>query len=76
MNMTLWNSPEETFGYIFLGGISLFLHAYAMFFCCAIFDYQDEKSFKEKSTFDILIKDLMRTQFWMLYGFGLIQVND
>ena len=75
MNVTFWNSPPEAFGCIFLGGISISLHGFAMFLCCAIFDYQDEKPSNEKSTFDVLIKDLMFSQFWMLYGLSLIQVR-
>ena len=43
------NSTEESIGYLFLGGISLSLHGYALFLCSAIFDYQDEKPDQEKS---------------------------
>ena len=75
MNITShWNSTEESIGYLFLGGISLSLHGYALFLCAAIFNYQDEKPSHEKSPFDVLIKDLMNSQFWTLYGLGLIQI--
>ena len=75
MNITSHlNSTAESIGYLFLGGISLSLHVYALFLCAAIFDYQDEKPNKEKSPFDALIKDLMRSQFWTVYGTGLIQI--
>ena len=75
MNITSHlNSTEELIGYFFLGGISLSLHGYALFLCAAIFDYQDEKPDQDKSSFDLLIKDLMNSQFWSLYGWGLIQI--
>ena len=49
MNITSHlNITEESIGYLFLGGISLSLHGYALFLCAAIFDYQDEKPNKEK----------------------------
>ena len=71
MNETLqWNTTEEAFGYLFLGGISISLHIYALFLCSAIFDYQDEKPIIDKSPFDALVQDLMRSQFWTLYGLG------
>ena len=75
MNITSHlNITEESIGYLFLGGISLSLHGYALFLCAAIFDYQDEKPDQEKSSFDFLIKDLMNSQFWSLYGWGLIHI--
>ena len=75
MNITSHlNSTEELIGYLFLGGISLSLHGYALFLCAAIFDYQDEKPDQEKSSFDFLIKDLMNSQFWSLYGWVLIHI--
>ena len=75
MNITSHlNSTEELIGYFFLGGISLSLHGYALFLSAAIFDYQDEKPDQEKSTFDFLIKDLMNSQFWSLFGWGLIHI--
>ena len=75
MNVTLhWNTTEEAFGHLFLGGISISLHIYALFLCSAIFDYQDEKTVQDKSSFDILVKDLMRFNYWTLYGTGLFQV--
>ena len=39
-NSTLWNTNEEVFGHFILGGTSLFVHAYAIFICHAISDYQ------------------------------------
>ena len=40
MNSTLWNTYEEALGHFILGGASLFVHAYAIFICYAISDYQ------------------------------------
>ena len=40
MNSTLWNTNEEALGHFILGGTSLFVHAYAIFICYAISDYQ------------------------------------
>ena len=71
MNVTFhWNTTEEALGHLFLGGLSLSLHGYALFLCSAIFDYQDEKPILDKSPFDALVQDLMRSQFWTLYGLG------
>jgi hypothetical protein len=72
MNETLWNSTEEAFGYFLLGALSIFIHAYAMFLCSAISDYQDEKPKHEKSPFDEFIKDLMNFQFFFIFYSGLI----
>ena len=75
MNETLlWNTTEEAFGYLFLGGISISLHIYALFLCSAIFDYQDEKPFQDKSSFDVLVKDLLRSNYWFLFSIGFFQV--
>ena len=73
MNVTLWNSTEEAITYICMGGISIFLHAYGIFLCYAIFDYQMEKPKDEKSPFDVLLKHLMNSQFCVLYYMCLIQ---
>ena len=73
MNVTLWRSTEEAIVYICLGGISIFLHAYGIFLCYAIFDYQMEKPKEEKSPFDVLLKDLMNSQFCLLYYMCLVQ---
>ena len=73
MNETLWNSTEETFGYFLLGAASIFIHAYAMFLCSAISDYQDEKPEHEKNPFDEFITELMNFQFSVLFYSGLIQ---
>ena len=40
MNSTLWKTNEEALGHFILGGTSLFVHAYAIFICYAISDYQ------------------------------------
>ena len=73
MNGTLWNSTEEAFGYFLMGALSLLIHAYAMFLSSAISDYQDEKPRQEKSPFDDFIKELMNSQFFVLFYSGLIQ---
>ena len=73
MNRTLWSSTEEAIGHFFLGGILVGLYSYAIFLCYAVYDYQDEKPPAEKSPLDILMKDLMNAQFYLLYYIGLIQ---
>ena len=73
MNRTLWSSTEEAIGHFFLGGILVGLYSYAIFLCYAVYDYQDEKPPAEKSSLDILMKDLMNAQFYLLYYIGLIQ---
>ena len=46
MNETMWNSTEETlfshqsFVNLLLGGVTLFVHGYAIFISSAIYDYQ------------------------------------
>ena len=41
MNMTMWNSLEETLEVkLLLGVVTLFVHGYAIFICYAIYDYQ------------------------------------
>ena len=73
MNITNWNYTEEVVAYIFLGAISFPIHLYVLFLTSAIFDFQDEKPNDQKTPFDILIKDLVRTLFWVAYILGLIQ---
>ena len=73
MNGTIWNSYEEAVIHLIFGAVSFFIHAYAMFINSAIFDYQNEKPKEEKSAFDVLIKDLMRTLFWIGYFIGHVQ---
>ena len=60
-------------GSFVLATVTIFVHAYAIFLCYAIYDYQDEKPANEKSPTDILNKDLKNTEFWCLYGSFLIQ---
>ena len=74
MNITNWNDTEEVVAYIFLGVISFPIHLYVLFLTSAIFDFQDEKPKDQKTPFDVLIKDLVRTLFWVAYILGLIQV--
>ena len=73
MNETLWNSTEEGLGYFLMGAISIFVHAYAMFLCNAISDFQGEKPAHEKSPFDPFITALMNFQFYNIFCSGLIQ---
>ena len=58
MNSTIWSSTEEAVMSFILAPITIFVFAYAIFLCYAIYDYQDEKPKDEKSPTDILIKDL------------------
>ena len=73
MNITKWNDAEEVVAYIFLGTVSFPIHLYILFLTSAIFDFQDEKPKDQKTPFDVLIKDLMRTLFWLAYILGHIQ---
>ena len=61
MNITNWNNTEEVVVYTIFGALSFSMHLYGLFLTSAIFDFQDEKPNEEKSPFDVLIKDLMRT---------------
>ena len=70
MNVTLWNTTEETVSSFFLGGATVFVHCYAIFLCSAIYDYQDEKPHEEKGPDDIQLKDLMTAQSYFLYYTG------
>ena len=72
MNETFLNSTEEVVGRLFLGGTTFSVCAYAIFLCYAIYDYQDEKPAEEKSPIDVLVKDLLHSQFWLLYDICLI----
>ena len=73
MNITNWNNTEEVVVYTIFGVLSFSMHLYGLFLTSAIFDFQDEKPNEEKSPFDILIKDLMRTLFWVACFIGHIQ---
>ena len=73
MNITNWNNTEEVVVYTIFGALSFSMHLYGLFLTSAIFDFQDEKPNEEKSPFDVLIKDLMRTLFWVAYFIGHIQ---
>ena len=73
MNITNWNDTEEVVVHIFLGAISIPIHLYFLFLSSAIFDFQNEKPDDQKTPFDILIKDLIRTMFWVAYIIGHIQ---
>ena len=59
MNSSLWNTTEEASANLVLGIVTIFVHAYAIFLCCAIYDYQNEKPKDEKSPIDVIIKDLI-----------------
>ena len=74
MNETFLNSTEEVVGSLFLGGTTLSVCAYAIFLCYAIYDYQNEKPNEEKSPIDLLVKDLMHSQFWLLLNICLIEI--
>ena len=73
MNITIWDTSEETVVYSILGAISFLIHLYILFLMSAIYDFQDEKPEEEKCHFDVLIKDLMSNIFWAAYTFGHIQ---
>ena len=74
MNATFLNSTEEVLGCLFLGGTILLVCGYSIFLCYAIYDYQDEKPNEEKSPIDLLVKDLMHSEFWLLYLVCLIEI--
>ena len=74
MNETFLNSLEEVVGHLFLGGTTISVCAYAMFLCYAIYDYQDEQPAKEKSPIDILVKDFMHSEFWLIIHICLIEI--
>ena len=69
MNSTLfWNRNYETLTLDWIFGISsLILHGYAISLFSAIIDYQYEKPDSERSSFDVLIKDHLRTWLYLLY---------
>ena len=73
MNSTLWNTTEEAAVHFILGAVTIFVHAYAIFLCYAVYDYQDEKPKDEKSPIDVLIKDLKNSEFWFLFTTFLVQ---
>ena len=74
MNVNIFNSTEELVGQLFLGGTAFSVCAYAIFLCHAIYDYQEEKPSEEKSPIDFLVKDLMHSEFWLLYHVCLVQI--
>ena len=74
MNVTFLNSTEEVVGCLILGGTTFSVCAYAIFLCNAIYDYQEEKPNEEKSPVDLLVKDLMQSEFWFLYQVCLIEI--
>ena len=74
MNVTFLNSTEEVVGRLILGGTTFSVFAYAIFLCNAIYDYQEEKPNEEKSPVDLLVKDLMHSEFWFLYQVCLIEI--
>ena len=74
MNETFLNSTNEVVGSLFLFGTTIFVCAYAMFLCYAIYDYQDEKPPEEKNPIDLLVKDLMLSEFWLVYQNCLIEI--
>ena len=76
MNTTLWNthSTPEAIGHVIFGMGSMILHSYAIFLCSAIIDYQDEKPQIEKSSFDVLTKDFLRSKLCLLYFWTLVQL--
>ena len=74
MNETFLKSTEEVVGCLFLCGATISVCAYAMFLCYAIYDYQDEKPTEEKNPVDLLVKDLMNSEFWLVYHNCLIGI--
>ena len=74
MNETFLNSMEEVVGHLFLGGTIFSVCGYATFLCYAVYDYQDEKPAEEKSPIDLLIKDLMHSEFWLIIHICLVEI--
>ena len=74
MNVTFLNSTEEAVGQLVLAGTTFSVCAYAIFLCYAIYDYQDEKLAEEKSPIDLLLKDYMHSEFWLLYHNCLVEI--
>ena len=74
MNATFLNSMEEVIGCFCLAGTTFFVCAYSIFLSYAIYDYQEEKPDEEKSPIDLLVKDLMHSQFWYLLCLCLIEI--
>ena len=70
MNETFLNSMEEVVGHLFLGGTIFSVSAYAIFLCYAAYDYQNEKPAEEKSPIDLLVKDFMHSEFWLIINFS------
>ena len=73
MNETLWNSTEDGIGSIILGGVTFFVHFYAILISSAIYDYQDEKPYYEMNPIDIQVKDFLSSWICFLYYNGLLQ---
>ena len=74
MNATFLDSTEEAVGCFCLAGTTFFVCAYSIFLSYAIYDYQEEKPDEEKSPIDLLVKDLMHSQFWYLFSLCLIEI--
>ena len=74
MNVTFLNSTKDVFGCLFFCGTTVFVSAYAMFLCYAIYDYQHEKPACEKSPIDMLMKDFLHIEFWTVYHISLIDI--
>ena len=75
MNATIfWNETKEALALDWIFGVSsLLLHGYAISLFSAILDYQYEKPHSEKSSFDVLIKDHLRTWLYILYFSMVVQ---
>ena len=73
MNETLWNSTEDGIGSIILGGVTFFVHFYAILISSAIYDYQDEKPYYEINPIDIHVKDFLSSWICFLYYNGFLQ---
>ena len=74
MNATFLNSTEEVVERFCLGGTAFFVCTYSIFLCFAIYDYQEEKPNEEKGPIDLIVKDLMHSQFWYLLCLCLIEI--
>ena len=61
-------------GCLFLCGATISVCAYAMFLCYAIYDFQDEKPAKEKNPVDLLVKDFMHSEFWLIIHICLVEI--
>ena len=70
----VWKKCPVSIGHLFGGGTIFSVCAYAIFLNFAVYDYQDEKPVNEKSPIDGLVKDFMRSGFWLIIHICLIEI--